>query len=115
MSKHGYYENPKKSAYSIEYYDSTWEYDYMRELEGDNTVEKWTKNHGIRIPYQDDDKKYKYYKPDFLVERIDGTVELVEIKSPHILKTSNTQRKMECAKKWCGARDIQYRLISRYQ
>ncbi len=115
MSKHGYYENPKKSAYSIEYYDSSWEYDYMKELEDDDTVEKWTKNHGIRIPYWNDDKKYKYYKPDFLVEKIGGAIELVEMKGRHMLKTSNTQIKMEYAKKWCEARGIQYRLISKYQ
>ena len=115
MSKHGYYDNPRKSAFSIEYYDSSWEYDYMRELEKDDTVMKWTKNHGIRIPYFDEDNKHKHYNPDFLVEKTDGMIELVEMKSAQLLKTSNTKRKAEYAKKWCDARDIQYRLISRYQ
>ncbi len=115
MSKHGYYDNPKKSAFSIEYYDSKWEYDYMRELERDNTVMKWTKNHGIRIPYSEDDKKYKYYNPDFLVENTDNTIELVEMKSTQLLKTPNTKSKAKYAKKWCDVRGIQYRLISRYQ
>lgn len=115
MSKHGYYENPKKSAYSIEYYDSTWEYEYMCELEGDHAVEKWTKNHGVRIPYFDDDNKCKYYNPDFLIERTDGTMEVIEMKSTHLLKTPNTKRKTEYAKKWCEVRGIQYRLISKYQ
>lgn len=115
MSTHGHVEDPKKSAFSIEYYDSTWERDYMGELEGDDAVAKWTKNHGIRIPYLADDGKYKSYNPDFLVERADGTIELVEMKSEHLLKTPNTQRKKECATRWCDARGIRYRLISRYQ
>ena len=115
MSIHGVLENPQKSAFSIEYYDSTWEHDYMRELEKDDIVLKWTKNHGIRIPYLADDNKYKYYNPDFLVERSDGTIELVEMKSTHMLKATNTKRKAEYAKKWCDARSIEYRLISRYQ
>ena len=114
MSKHGYYENPKK-VLTLEYYDSTWEYDYMRELEGDDAVTKWTKNHSIRIPYLDEDSKYKYYNPDFLIEKTDGTIELVEMKSKHLLKTLNTKRKAEYARKWCDARGIEYRLISRYQ
>lgn len=115
MSKHGYFENPKKSAYSIEFYDSTWEYDYMRELENDSNIKKWTKNHGIRISYFDDKNKHKYYNPDFLVENIDEAIELVEMKSEHMLKSSNTKRKAEYAQKWCNTRGIKYRLISRYQ
>lgn len=115
MSTHGFIKDPQKSAFSIEYYDSTWEHDYMKELEGDDAVAKWTKNHGIRIPYLADDNKYKHYNPDFLVEKEDGTIELVEMKSTHLLKTSNTQRKREYATKWCEARGIKYRLISRYQ
>ena len=109
------FENPTKSAYSIEYYDSEWEYDYMKELERDDRVAKWTKNHGIRIPYLADDGKYKHYNPDFLVEMTDGTIELVEIKSPHLLKTPSTKAKADAARKWCDARKMRYRLISRYQ
>jgi len=115
LSIHGVFENPKKSAYSIEYYDSRWEYDYMDELEGDDGVAKWTKNHGIRIPYLSDDGKYKYYNPDFLVELADGTIELVEMKSGHLLKTPSTKAKADFARRWCDARGIRYRLISRYQ
>lgn len=115
MSKYGYYEDPEKSAYSIEYYEFGWEYEYMKELEGDDTVIKWTKNHGIRIPYFDEsENKFKNYNPDFLVEKTDSAIELVEIKGKHLLKTPNTKRKAEAAKKWCDARGIKYRLISRY-
>ena len=115
MSIHGFVKNPKKSAYSIEYYDSSWERDYIKELESDESVKKWTKNHGIRIPYFDDDTKYKQYNPDFLVERTDGTLELIEMKSTVMLKTPNVKRKADYAKKWCDARNIKYRLVSRYQ
>ncbi len=87
----------------------------MRELEKDNTVKKWTKNHGIRIPYEDEDRKYKYYKPDFLVEKIDGTTELVEMKSSHMLELPKTKRKAEYARRWCDVRSMKYRLVSRYQ
>lgn len=115
MTNIDYLESPKKSPYSLEYSDSSWELEYMKELERDDTVAKWTKNHGLRIPYFTEDDKLKTYIPDFLVEKIDGTIELVEMKGQHLLKTPNTKRKMEFAKKWCDARSITYRLISRYQ
>lgn len=108
-------EDPKKSPYSLEYYDSSWELEYMKELENDKTTAKWTKNHGIRIPYFTEDNKFKTYNPDFLVEKTDGTIEIVEMKGRHLLKSPNTKRKAEYAKKWCEARGIQYRLISKYQ
>jgi len=114
MTKTGRLDNPKKSPYSLEYSDSSWEFEYMEELESDDTIAKWTKNHGIRIPYFTDDNKFKTYNPDFLVEKTDGEIELIEIKGKHLLKNPNTTRKKEFAEKWCDARGIKYRLISRY-
>lgn len=111
----GIYENVKKSPYNLEYYDSYWELEFMKELESDEKINKWTKNHGIRIPYFDLDNKYKSYIPDFLIEYLDGTIELVEMKGKHLLDNPNTKRKMEFAKKWCKSRDIKYRIYSKYQ
>ena len=39
-SEHGDFENPTKSAYSVERYDSSWEREYMKRLEKDKTVIK---------------------------------------------------------------------------
>ena len=111
----GALENLKKSAYSLEYYDSSWELEYMKELEGDDSVSKWTKNHGIRISYFTDENKFRTYNPDFLVEKTDGTTELVEMKGGHLLKNPDTKKKMEFAKKWCEVRGIKYRIVSKYQ
>ena len=115
MTNIGVFENPKKSAYSIEYYDSSWELEYMKELENDVSVSKWTKNHGIRINYFDSQNKFRTYNPDFLVENSDGTVQLVEMKGEHLLKNPDTQKKMEYGKKWCEARGMKYRIVSKYQ
>jgi len=115
MSNVSAYKDPKKSPYTLEYYDSSWEEEYMKELEEDKSVSKWTKNHGLRIKYFTPDNKFKTYIPDFLVEKIDGTIELVEMKGTHLLKNPNTQKKIEFAKKWCAARGITYRIISKYQ
>lgn len=109
----GAYENPEKSAYSLEYYDSKWEKDYMDQLEEDPNVVKWTKNHGIRIPYFDDDGKYHTFTPDFLVELKDGIIEIHEVKGTHLLRNPITRRKFDTTHKWCNARKMNFRAISR--
>ena len=114
-SERGELENPVKSAYSLEYYDSSWELEYMRELEKpDNDVAKWTKNHGIRIPYFDEDGKYRTYRPDFLVQKKDGTVELHEMKGGHLLQNPITKRKADAAEEWCKARKMKLKLLSKF-
>jgi len=111
-SEHGEFEEATKSAYNFEYYDSSWELDLMKELEKDSEVVKWTKNHGIIIPYWDEDGKLRGFKPDFLTEKKDGTKELIEIKGRHLLL--QFKRKMEAAESWCKARKMNFRVVSRY-
>ena len=69
-SERGDFENPKKSAYSVERYDSSWELEYMKRLDRDRTVAKWTKNHGIAIQYVTEAGNVRGYHPDFLLERV---------------------------------------------
>lgn len=108
MATNGIYKNPKKSAYSIEYYDSMPEQQYMDFLEQSDNVAKWTKNHGIRIPYLNLDDKIAHYIPDFLIEYKDGPQEIVEIKGAHLINNPITRRKSQAAKEWCDKRGIKY-------
>ena len=107
----GYYKNPKKSAYSVEKYQSEFEKGFMEELEKDPKVKAWTKNHGIRIPYVNIDEKVAHYTPDFLIEYEDGTQEVVEIKGKNNL-TEVTKRKSKAAEEWCQKREMRYKLIT---
>ena len=84
-SERGDFENPTKSAYSVERYDSSWERQYMKRLERDKTVAKWTKNHGITIQYVTEAGNVRGYRPDFLLERIDGAKELHEVKGSQFI------------------------------
>ena len=111
----GHLDDLKKSPYSMEWWDSNWELEYMKELEQDSKVAKWTKNHGLRIKYFDSNNKFKTYVPDFLVENTDGSIELVEMKGAHLLKNPDTMKKKEYAEKWCEARKMKYRIISKWQ
>jgi len=111
-SEHGEFGNTRKSPYSFEYYDSKWELEQMEKLEKDDVVKKWTKNHGIIIPYWDENTKLRGFKPDFLIEKEDEIIEIIEIKGRHLLP--QFKKKMEAAHKWCKARKIIFRVISKY-
>ena len=112
-SERGDYENPIKSAYSVERYDSSWEREYMKRLERDKTVNKWTKNHGITIQYVTEAGNIRGYRPDFLIERNDGTVELHEIKGGQYLNNLDTMRKHEAAKNWCRKRKMAFVVVTK--
>lgn len=114
-SEHGTLAHPKKSAYSIEFYDSSWEKEHMEKSERDPQIKKWTKNHGIQIPYFDHEGKFHTFKPDFLVERADGTIEIHEIKGTHFLSNPITKKKFEAAEKWCKDRKMGFKIFSRRQ
>ena len=84
---------------------------FIKELEGGERVSKWTKNHGIRIPYFNLDGRLAHYTPDFLVEYTDGKQEIVEIKGSHMIDNKITRVKADAAREWCKKRNINYRLI----
>src|SRR3989344_8420571 len=109
-SERGEFEEATKSPYNFEYYDSSWELDFMKELEKDPSVKKWTKNNNIIIPYWSKDSKLSGFKPDFLIEKEDGTKEIVEIKGRHLLPQFEEKRK--AAIKWCEARKMKFVVIS---
>lgn len=113
VSEHGDFEGPKKSAFSVERYESRWEKQYMELLERDRTVKKWTKNHGIVIQYITEAGNTRGYRPDFLVERNDGRKELHEVKGGHFLRNPDTLRKHERAKTWCKLRGMTFKVVSK--
>jgi len=84
----------------------------MEELEMYSDIAKWTKNHRIRIPYVDDAGYKKYFEPDFLIEKIDGTKEIHEVKGGHLMNRE-VELKMNAAKLFCEARKMTFRLITK--
>lgn len=112
VSEHGVLENPTKSPYSFEKYDSRWELEHMRRLEKDPAVVKWTKRHSIRIPYVDDAGFRKNFEPDFLVEMTDGSKEIHEIKGTQLMNRE-TQLKVLAVRRFCEKRKMKFRLISK--
>lgn len=108
ISKHGIYNNPQKSPYNFEKYDSSLEQMMMEKLDADPTVVKWMKRHGITIPWVDVQKHMRRYVPDFIVEYIDGHKFILEVKDPSRIDSDEVKRKRKAAEIWCKRRRMEY-------
>ena len=112
MAERGEFDAPAKSAWNFEVYDSSLERKYMEQLEADPSVRKWTKRHGISIRWLDERKHRHTYRPDFLVEYADGSLELVETKGAHMVRNPDVQARSAAAEHWCRLRGIAYRMLT---
>lgn len=105
-SKKGYYFS--KTNNKNFYYESSYELIRMKQLDELNIP--WTKSHGIKIEYLDEDGKLRYHIPDFLVN---GNI--IEEVKPFKLITSSFARnniKLVAAKKYCDAHNFFYKIIT---
>ena len=112
LSKRGRYENPLKSPWSFEFYDSLMERQMMDRLEKDNDIVKWQKRHDVSIPWIDSQGRRHNYRPDFLVEFSDGRKTIIEVKNPTLIESSTVQRKRKAAEEWCRKRGMLYELAT---
>jgi len=108
ISKHGEFQNPKKSPYNFERYQSDLEKRMMSRLESAPTVKRWMKRHGISVPWIDGQKHQRRYVPDFLVEYSDGCKALIEVKDPSRIDSEDVKRKRKAAEIWCKQRRMEY-------
>lgn len=110
----GTYRSPKKSQYSSEHYDSILERDYMGYLDSNPSVSRWTKKHGIKIPYTFLGFK-RDYLPDFLVILRDGSKEIHETKGLPFLLWLSVKIKRKSAEEWCKNWGYKYKFVTRSQ
>ncbi len=108
--KRGNFDQPRKSAWNFEVYDSGLELRMMERLEADPAVRAWTKRHGISITWLDHRLQRRAYRPDFLVEYTDGALSLIEVKGPNLVDSASVQRKRQAADHWCNRRGMTYSL-----
>jgi len=109
----GFKKSPR--AQEGERYDSGWELQYMRELELDPMVKRWTHHHDLRIPYRKWWGGKGYYEPDFLVEIEGGQKEIREVKGTHLLADLNTKRKFQAGEVYCRQRDMVFKVVTKTQ
>ena len=89
-----------------EWYSSSYEKERMLQLNSQNI--KWTKNHGIKIPYVDVNGRNHYYIPDILV----GDKILEEIKPVRLIHLDNNPEKFFAAKKYCSKNNLTFKIIT---
>jgi hypothetical protein len=85
----------------------------MDELERDPLVVRWTRHHGVRIPYQKRFGSRGHYEPDFLVELAGGDKELREVKGEHLLGDNNTQKKLRAGDEFCRQRGMKFKVVTK--
>ena len=110
LSKRGSFENPTKSPYNFEKYDSDLERRMMENLERDPEVERWMKRHSISIAWIDQHNRKCKYLPDFLVQYRDGKKAIIEVKNPMLIESEAVQRKRAAAEAWCRKRGMEYEI-----
>ena len=96
-------------------YRSGYEYAYLQKLESDPMVVNYVVE-PFNIPYVDDRGKSRTYKPDIVVLRSSGVLEVVEIKPKVMLQNSTVQRKAAAARTFLKRNfknnTIEYRFIT---
>lgn len=112
MSKRGLYENPAKSPWNFERYDSDMERRMMTRLDADAEVIRWQKRHSVTIPWIDPNGARRSYHPDFLVEYADGRKAILEVKNPMLFDSPAVLRKENAAREWCRKRGMTYVLAT---
>jgi len=111
-----YYSNKSTDSYSSEksaspaIIDSSYELAFMGMLDADGFVKNWKKD-SLRIPYSFEGKNFTYF-PDFLVEKTDGSRELVEVKPQYMLNNAKNRAKYEAAKLWAKNNNANFKVIT---
>lgn len=91
---------------------SSWEKRHALALDADATVSKFSYE-PLSVTYVDATGKKRRYVPDFVVLRVDGSVEMHEVGVEH-LKMTRPQNivKLDAARSYCEENDIEFRLVS---
>ena len=82
-------------------------------LEGDPSIKRWERCRSLWIHYVDAEGQSRGYNPDFVVERVDGTKEIHEVKGTHLVSNEETKRKIAAAEEFCRKRGMVYKVITR--
>ena len=94
-------------------YKSSWELAYIKYLDSNPAVESF-QYEGMQIAYMSDGRTHKIvrYIPDFLVNMVDGTKILVEIKPYRRTSDQKNINKMAAAKTWCDEHNATLQIIT---
>lgn len=98
------------------HYRSGWELLYMKHLDDDPDVIGYTYEQTV-IPYISNVKtgRQRKYYPDFLVEHVSGTRQLIEVKPTRKLHQLTVAKKLNAARDWCQTNSVTLVVITEYE
>jgi hypothetical protein len=111
----GSHQSPKLTNGPAKY-RSGWELAYMLWLDAEPTVVSYAYE-ALKIPYVSNVRtgKTRNYLPDLLVNYVDGTQRLVEIKQARKVMQANVQKKTKAAQIWCGAHGVTLHILTEHE
>ena len=83
----------------------------MQRLESDPATRRWT-NVTTLVRWLDDRHCRHSYGPDFLVEKVDGRLQIIEVKAAGQVDSPAVQRKRAAAELWCKRRGMEYSIAT---
>jgi hypothetical protein len=104
--KHGKYRSIISGI--TENYDSS--YELIRMIQLDTMKSRWTKKHGITIPYQTISGHWRKYIPDFLID--ENVIEEVKPRKCIVINFNNAKQKIKAARQFCKIHGYKFRVIT---
>ena len=116
---HAYGTHNKKGCYTSTktgqecFFRSSWEEALMKHLDLDPSVRTWAYE-SFRIPYfYSKEGVQRWYVPDFLVTRTDGTRQLIEVKPREFIDGERVKLKSQAGEHWCLENGAVYLIVTK--
>jgi transposase-like protein len=110
----GWYQGRKgsvKTRFGIIRYDSSYERDRILQNSKNDNIKNLYRCK-LNIKYTDDLLKTRHYRPDFLIENMDGSFIIEEVKPTSMLNQYNNQLKHKAAIKYCNDNEYVFRVVT---
>jgi hypothetical protein len=112
INEHKYIVVQNKMNKGIPEYRSSWELKFMRYLDTNDDVKKWSSEPFYIWYFSSEDNRMRHYYPDFYVEFSNGRKIVVEIKPKAQTTLTRNQEKWEAAKKVCDERGLEFIVLT---
>jgi hypothetical protein len=94
-------------------FKSGWELNYMKFLDNDPMVKCYSYEPFFLMYISNNNSgKLRKYFPDFLIENIDGTKILVEVKPAKKVDNRVNKKKADAAMLWCREHGVNYKVVT---
>ena len=112
INEEKYIQVHNKMNKGIPEYRSSWELKFMRYLDTNPNVIKWSSEPFHIWYFSSEDNRMRHYYPDFYVEFQNGKRMVIEIKPKNQFNLKRNLEKWEAARKECQSKGLQFIVLS---